>query len=83
MDDATWARFCELHELNAGLPFHQTNSGAVGPPKRTPRTAGEPAFRKSAVCCVCSWVGAAEEAAQHRDATHHPVVWPTHQRPTP
>ncbi len=77
MDDAAWSRFCELHELNAGLTFHQTNSGTVSLPKRTPRPAGEPAFRKSAVCCVCAWVGTASEAAEHRDTTHHPVVWPT------
>ncbi len=79
MDDAAWARFCELHELNAGIPYHQTNSGGFGLPKRA-RPAGEPAFRKSAVCCVCSWVGTAAEAAAHRDATRHPVVWPTPNR---
>lgn len=69
MEDVAWLAFCVKHEL---IPESRL-------PAVPPRVAGDRNFR-SAICCVCNWVGTSTLAHIHRDITGHPVVWPTPER---
>ncbi len=66
MDEEQWLLWLHLHGVRLPVP--------------EPRKAGDPTFRKVAVCLICPWTGSAHHALEHRDITRHPVVWPTPER---